>query len=42
MLTESFRNTFDIEWNKRKWNAKELEQIADREKSYQPIEMQNI
>ena len=39
LLIESLRKTFEIEWNNRNWNAKELNSIADCEKSYQPLEV---
>ena len=42
ILTESFRNTFDIEWDNLDWNAKELKFIADCEKAYQPLEVENV
>ena len=42
MLTESFRNTFEIEWDNRKWSTKEFESIAYLEKAYQPIEVQHV
>ena len=42
MLTESFRKTFDIEWDNRNWNANELKSIADLEKDYQPLKVQNV
>mgnify|MGYP003329733004 FL=1 len=42
ILTESFINTFDIEWDNRDWNAKELKFIADCEKDYQPLEVEQV
>ena len=42
MLTESFRKTFEITWDNRNWNANELKSIADCEKDYQPLKVQNV
>ena len=42
ILIESFRNTFDIEWDNLDWNAKELKFIADCEKAYQPLEVEHV
>ena len=42
MLTESFRKTFEIAWDNRNWNDKELKSIADCEKAYQPLEVQHV
>ena len=39
ILTESIRNTFEIEWDNRDWNDKELISIADHEKNYKPLEV---
>ena len=37
ILTESFKSTFEIVWDTRDWNAKELKFIADCEKNYKPL-----
>ena len=42
ILTECFRNTFEIEWDNRDWNAKELKFIAECEKAYQPLEVEHV
>ena len=42
ILTESFRSTFEIEWDSRDWNAKELKFIADCEKDFKPLELQHV
>ena len=42
ILTECFRNTFEIEWDNRDWNAKEIKFIADCEKNYQPLEVEHV
>ena len=42
MMTESFRKTFEIAWDNRNWNDKELKSITDCEKAYQPLEVQNV
>ena len=41
-LTESFRNTFKIEWDTRDWNNKELKLIAECENNYKPLEFQHV
>ena len=42
ILTECFRNTFEIEWDNRGWNANELKFIAECEKAYQPLEVEHV
>ena len=42
ILTECFRNTFEIEWDNLDWNAKELKFISDCEKNYQPLEVEQV
>ena len=42
ILKECFRSTFEIEWEIRDWNAKELKFIANCEKDYKPIEVQHV
>ena len=42
MLTESFRETFEIAWYNRNWNDKELKSIANFEKAYQPLDVQYV
>ena len=42
ILTECFRNIFEIEWDNRDWNVKELKYIADCEKAYQPLEIEHV
>ena len=42
ILTECFRNTFEIKWDNRDWNAKEIKFIADCEKNYQPLEVEHV
>jgi len=42
IMIESFRNTFEIEWETLEWNAKELKLIYDCEKDYKPLEYQHV
>ena len=42
IMIESFRNTFEIEWETLEWNAKELKLIYDCEKDYKPLEFQHV
>ena len=42
ILTESFKSTFEIEWDNRDWNNEELKFIADYEKDYKPLEVQHV
>ena len=42
ILTECFRNTFEIEWDNRNWNSNELKFIANCEKAYQPLEVEHV
>ena len=41
-LTESFSNTFEIEWDNRDWSAKELKSIAECEKDYKPLDVHSM
>ena len=42
MLTESFSDTFEIEWENRIWNTNELNSIATHEKSFQYLGFKNV